>query len=610
MRREHTTRRSLYYEKKNVMCRRQISLSAMRLHAGIRLIAGVVLGLVGFANMFFALFPKPTWDILLGAWPTDIHHGVQKLIVVIGFFLVMLSYGLMRGKRQAWCITLLLLIVSAILRVLSGGFVITTIMITALVILLFTLSRAFRAKSDPPSLWRGYLALLTGLGIVTLYTLGGFVVLYQQFETFFDRFGFEDVLFRLLTNAHSLHLAPSTQAFVFGHALPMLCLSAVFYGVALILRPVAAVLLPNEQERQQAARITRRYGTNSISYFALGQEKSYFFSSSGMAFISYVLEGNVAVVAGDPIGSEEEVRLVIQKFIAFCYEQGWTTVFWQVRDALVETYCQHGLHVMKIGEDAIIFTRTFTLAGKAMANVRTSAKRAEKEGMRIVFSHGRVQDAEHLAQMGQISRAWLANKGGTEKGFSMGHFAVHSNDELIYALAVDDAGEVQAFATFVPIYGRQGWGLDLMRRVEQNPPGTMELLLTRSIEYVKERGAGMVSLGLAPLSNINQTDETLLESSIDFLTHRFGDPSKNQSLCNFKKKFQPCWESRYLVFSHTLTLPKAGWALYHAHQRDASLLVALYHMLRAWRERHQRAGKGIADLAHDTGRSVPGGVSI
>jgi phosphatidylglycerol lysyltransferase len=216
-----------------------------------------------------------------------------------------------------------------------------------------------------------------------------------------------------------------------------------------------------------------------------------------------------------------------------------------------------------------------------MANVRSSAKRAEKEGLRVVFSHGQVENVEQLIQMEMISRAWLANKGGTEKGFSMGHFAMHENNtELLYAVAVDNTNNVHAFVSFVPIYGRLGWGLDLMRRAEQAAPGSMELLLTRSIEYLKSTGAEVVSLGLAPLSNANATEETFLGTSIDFLNSHFGNPDNNRSLFNFKKKFQPCWESRYLVYSNTLTLPNVGWALYRAHQHDAFLLGVICKSLK------------------------------
>jgi phosphatidylglycerol lysyltransferase len=121
-----------------------------------------------------------------------------------------------------------------------------------------------------------------------------------------------------------------------------------------------------------------------------------------------------------------------------------------------------------------------------------------------------------------------------------------------------------------------------MRRAERCAPGTMELLLARSIEYLKKCGAGMVSLGLAPMSKANNEDASLLDSSIDVLTHRFGNLKEGQSLFHFKKKFQPTWESRYLVFSHTLTLPKVGWALYKAHQQDATLVRTIRSSLKGW----------------------------
>ena len=558
----------------------------------IRLIIVLAAGLVGIANMLFAILPKPDWDMLLGAWPLDAHHSLFKLTIVIGFFLLMLSYGLARGKRGAWRVAIILLVLSTTIHIFSRGQVLPTFATGALVILLALCSRAFQAKSDPPSVRRGSKALVAGLGIVLLYTLYGIFTLYDQFEAPIDRIGIKAFLTRVFANTH-MYLTPGTQAFVFGRAVPLLCLSVVIYGIVMILRPVAAALFPTEQQQEAVAALTRRYGGNSISYFALEPGKSYFFTASGKSVISYVLEGNVAVVAGDPIGPEEEMLSAIQQFMAFCQEQDWTVVFWQVRDVLVELYQAAKLHVLKIGEDAVVTTRTFTLAGKAMANVRSSAKRAEKEGVRVVFWHGLVRDIDQLSQMEQISRSWLARKGGSEMGFSMGHFDPYCDDQQVYALAVDTNNRVHAFVTFVPVYGRNGWGLDLMRRAEQAAPGTMERLLASSIEHLGMEGAKIVSLGLASLSDVNCADPTFLGNSIDFLTQHFGNPGKNRSLFNFKKKFQPRWESRYLIYSSTLTLPKVGWALYRAHQRDVTLLAVLHRTLKEWRAQHKAARRSL-----------------
>src|SRR5437660_7485988 len=98
----------------------------------------------------------------------------------------MISYGIARGKRQAWVATTLLLLLSALLYTLSGGPVFASIVMLSLVFLLICFDQHFRAKSDPPTLRRGYIALVAGLGIVTLYSIGSLLALYNDFESLID----------------------------------------------------------------------------------------------------------------------------------------------------------------------------------------------------------------------------------------------------------------------------------------------------------------------------------------------------------------------------------------------------------------------------------------
>src|SRR5947209_2370808 len=168
----------------------------------LRLTLALVTGLMGLVNMLSSVFLKPSWDILLGTGPLDMHHGMHKLIAVCGFFLLMLFPGLRRGKHEAWCIAVIFLFLSTLFRLLDGGQVFVSVITGGLVTLLVVCSRFFQARSDPPSIWRGYLALLAGLGIVTLYTFGGFLILYDKFEPLIDQSSIEEVLLRLLTHAH------------------------------------------------------------------------------------------------------------------------------------------------------------------------------------------------------------------------------------------------------------------------------------------------------------------------------------------------------------------------------------------------------------------------
>src|SRR5215472_11150338 len=117
----------------------------------VRLTIGLATGLVGLADMLSAIFPKLKWDILSDVWPMVVYHSAQKLTVVVGFFLVMLSYGLIRGKYQAWNITLGLLVLSFFLHMLHRELLLPALAALTLTIVLSLLYRYFQAHSDPPS---------------------------------------------------------------------------------------------------------------------------------------------------------------------------------------------------------------------------------------------------------------------------------------------------------------------------------------------------------------------------------------------------------------------------------------------------------------------------
>lgn len=331
--------------------------------------------------------------------------------------------------------------------------------------------------------------------------------------------------------------------------------------------PTCAIAHAADPIRQAALSLISMYGYNSLASFALDSQKRLFFSSTGRAFISYVLQSEVVLVLGDPIGPVQELPLVLAEFLAFWRARHKPIAFWQVREELLDLYRSHKLHALKIGEDAIIDAQNFTLKGSKIANVRTSARRAEKSAMHVIFYKGTVIPASHCEQMARISHTWLTRKGGCEMGFSMGRFEPGNEPEQFTALAFDPHGTLHAFLTFIPIYGRNGWSLDLLRRDEQATPGSMELLIVRSLEYFKEHGNTTVSLGLAPLNNNNQCPTSLLDRFCSILLQHSSKFQHFQTLTTFKQKFQPSWENRYLVFSHQLSLPQIGLALNAVHQQ-------------------------------------------
>jgi phosphatidylglycerol lysyltransferase len=250
-----------------------------------------------------------------------------------------------------------------------------------------------------------------------------------------------------------------------------------------------------------------------------------------------------------------------------------------------------------------------------MANVRTSSRRAEREGVRIQWYEG-VPPLEVMQQLEYVSRVWLESKTGkqeAEMGFSMGKLVELSDTaegaeavatqfkpsnglhrvipRLVTGVVTTSSGKACAFVTFTPIYGYltieattggnqpevQGWGwaLDLMRRTPDAPPGVMEFLLVRAIERFRSCGAQVVSLGMVAMADTRQEMTPGKRQLISFITDRLGLLETRATLFNFKRKFHPCWESRYLVTNTTLALPRIALSMLRLRNYSGGKLTRL-----------------------------------
>jgi hypothetical protein len=72
-------------------------------------------------------------------------------------------------------------------------------------------------------------------------------------------------------------------------------------------------------------RLLRRHGGLvfiTLDYFALRDDKRYFFAADGDAFLAYGFFGGTALVSGDPIGSAAARDRVVGEFLEVCRGRG------------------------------------------------------------------------------------------------------------------------------------------------------------------------------------------------------------------------------------------------------------------------------------------------
>ena len=92
----------------------------------------------------------------------------------------------------------------------------------------------------------------------------------------------------------------------------------------------------------------------------------------------------------------------------------------------------------------------------------------------------------------------------------------------------------------------------------------MDLLLARSLEALRDAGLEEASLANAPLANV-AVPRGLLERGVALLFDKLNGFYGYKNLFQFKKKFAPRWEGRYLVYPARVDLPRVAYAMASVH---------------------------------------------
>ena len=133
----------------------------------------------------------------------------------------------------------------------------------------------------------------------------------------------------------------------------------------LLFRPLTARAPAHRDDWEHAERLVHTYGWDTLAYFALRDDKSFFFSPDGEAMIAYTYLGGYALVSGDPIGARESVaaggRRVPRDVRRARVDPG---VPRRPRGEHAACYSSRGFSAFYLGDEAIIDCRRFTLEGR------------------------------------------------------------------------------------------------------------------------------------------------------------------------------------------------------------------------------------------------------
>jgi phosphatidylglycerol lysyltransferase len=309
---------------------------------------------------------------------------------------------------------------------------------------------------------------------------------------------------------------------------------------------------PSEQDLEDAGRIIAGQDS-TFPYLVYLEDKALLFDDRREAFIMYGVRGRTWVALGDPVGPAALVPDLIRLFIARCDDYGGTPVFYEVGTKYLHHYADFGLTFVKVGEEARVDLERFTLDGPRGARFRQLVRRLDRDGgvFRVLPTN---EVRQRMGELRAVSDDWLRSRSVAEKGFSLGCF--DPDYVARFPAAIVECGhQIEAFATLWPGVMGQEVSTDLMRHHHTAPKSVMEALFTHLMIWSRAKGYRWFVMGMAPMSGFESSPIAPLWARAGRLLYEHGTPLYNfQGLRAFKDKFDPVWESRYLVYPGGLAL--------------------------------------------------------
>jgi lysylphosphatidylglycerol synthetase-like protein (DUF2156 family) len=533
------------------------SLAAQRRQRAVRRLASGLLLVTGLADVGVAAAPplRERLHAVLSILPIGVVQSATAVTAIAGFAMIMMARGVRRGQRRAWVVAVAMLAVSVASHLIRGGSARGSLLAVGVLGVLAVGRRHFAATTDREGL-ATVLPRLGAAGVVAVVaaTVG------IEFTDLAHRSlpAWPKVLaacVERLVGVSSIALPDRVADFV-NPALLTVGVALIATALYFVSRPVVDRRLSERgtgAERRlaelRARDLVRRHGRGTLDYFALRDDKQFFFHRDSL--VAYAVYGGVALISPDPIGPAAERVEVFSAFRAFAEGHGWTLGVMAASEQWLPIYQAAGLHSIYLGDEAVVDCSRFSLAGGKMKGLRQACTRVASHGYRVEFVDPADIDPSEVTALVELTS--MLRRGEGERGFSMmlGRLFDPRDQGLLLAIVRGPSGVPAALCQFVPSPAIGGYSLDLMRRDPgEHPNGLLDFALCSTIQYLAERGGGGLSMNFAAFRSVldGERGEGTFTRVERWALRRLSGVLPIESLWSFNAKYDPAWLPRYLVY--------------------------------------------------------------
>jgi len=506
-------------------------------------------------------------------FPVFLNGSALATAIFTGLILMILARGLSRRKRRAWVLALIILCVNLASELLKPSHHLIQIALSILSIaMLSVFHKSFYAKSDPSTRLQPLIGF--GIALIVLFLASLLLLRLRNHDEIIGDPSIKNIFLFIVEGFVGVS---GPIKFTSDRAAELIAFTLGSFGVFTLLAPlwlyfrrVKPIPKMSDGDMQIVRKLIRHdLEQDSLGYFATRRDKSVIWAPNQKAGIAYRVQGGVMLASGDPFGEYSLWPEAIAEFIREAGEHAWTPAVMGCSDRGGQVWVEEvGMIAIDIGDEAIIAVKDFTLEGRPMANVRQMVNRIKRKGYSCTTHKWSELDEPTRIQLRRLAHTW--RYGVAERGFSMAmdRFGEDADPDTYITIARLE-GEIKGLLYYVP-WSTNGLSLDRMQRERGTDAGVNELMIVETVEFARKNEFAFVSLNFAAFRSLFERADKISAGPITLGIRNLIRFSSNffqvESLYRFNAKFQPEWETRYVLYPRAADLPKVGWAALRAEK--------------------------------------------
>ena len=506
-------------------------------------------------------------------FPVFLNGSALATAIFTGLILMILARGLSRRKRRAWVLALAILAVNLATEIFRTNHHPVQILLSILsIVALVVFRNSFYAKSDPST----RLQPLIGFGVALLvFFIASLLLLkYRSHDEIIGNPSLKDIFQFIIEGfvgvAGPVKFTSERASDAIAFTLGTFGVFTLIVPLWLYFRRVKPIPKMSDDDMNVVRKLIKHdLEQDSLGYFATRRDKSVIWAANRKAGIAYRVQGGVMLASGDPFGEYSLWPEAIAEFLKVAQEHAWTPAVMGCSDRGGQVWVEHaGMIAIDIGDEAIISVKDFTLEGRPMANVRQMVNRIKRKGYSCTTHKWSELDESIRMQLRELAHEWRYGVG--ERGFSMSMDRFGEDDDPdTYITIARYEGEIKGLLYYVP-WTTNALSLDRMQRERGTDAGVNELMIVETVEYARANNLAYVSLNFAAFRSLFERADKISAGPITRGMRNLIRFSSNffqvESLYRFNAKFQPGWETRYVLYPRASDLPKVGWAALRAEK--------------------------------------------